>query len=75
MERHRTFHAAVWIARAIGWTLLLLAILGLAEAALLPAIISGVKLLAPIALAFAAVVWIASVELFLHFFNRYLSRN
>jgi hypothetical protein len=69
------FYAAVWIARGIGWTLLLVAIFGLAEVTLLPAMMGGLRVLPSIALAFIAVAWIATLELFLHFFNRYLSRN
>jgi hypothetical protein len=72
---HRSFRMAVWIGRAIGWMLLLVAILGIAEAALLPVMMSGFKLLPSIALVFVAVTWIAGLELFLHFFDRYLSRN
>ena len=55
--------------------LLLVAIFGIAQAAFLPVMISGFKLLPSIALVLVAVVWIAGLELFLHFFDRYLSRN
>ena len=55
--------------------LLILAILGVAQAVFLTVIISGFKLLPSIALGLVAVAWIAGLELFLHFFDRYLSRN
>jgi hypothetical protein len=73
--QHRIFRTAVWLGRGIGWTLLLVAILGVVQAMFLTVIISGFKLLPSIALGLLAVVWIAGLELFLHFFDRYLSRN
>jgi amino acid transporter len=74
-REHRIFWLAVWIARGLGWTLLLVAILGLAQAPFFLAIIGGLKLLPSIALIFVAIAWIATLELFLRFFDRYLSRN
>ena len=73
--QHRIFHPAVWVGRAIGWALLVIAIFGVAEARLLPAIMGNFKFLPSLALGLLAVVWIAGLELFLHFFNRYLSGN
>ena len=73
--QHRIFRIAVWMGRGIGWMLLILAILGVAQAVFLTVIISGFKLLPSIALGLVAVAWIAGLELFLHFFDRYLSRN
>jgi hypothetical protein len=69
------FHPAVWVGRAIGWVLLVIAVFGLAEARLLPAIMGNFKFLPSLALGLVAVVWIAGLELFLHFFDRYLSGN
>jgi hypothetical protein len=73
--QYRIFGMAVWIGRSVGWALLLLAILGIAEAQLLPSIIGGFELLPSLALGLIAVIWIASLELFVHFFDRYLSGN
>jgi hypothetical protein len=73
--QRRTFRMAVWIGRAIGWVLLLFAILGIAQAELLPTIMGGFKLLPFLALGLMAVVLIAGFELFLRFFDRYLSGN
>lgn len=73
--QRRTFRVAVWIGRAIGWALLLVAILGAAQAELLPAILERFRLLPSVAMGLMAVVWIVGFELFLHFFDRYLSRN
>jgi hypothetical protein len=73
--KDRTFRVPVWIGRAIGWALLLMAILGVVEARLLPEIMGGYRLLPSLALGVMAVVWIAGLELFLHFFDRHLSGN
>lgn len=73
--QQRIFHPAVWVGRAIGWALLIIAILGVAGAQLMPAIMGNFKLLPSIALGLVAVAWIAGLELFLHFFDRYLSGN
>ena len=74
-RQQRIFHPAVWVGRAIGWALLVIAVFGVAEARLLPAIIGNFRLLPSVALGVVAVVWIAGLELFLHFFDRYLSGN
>ncbi len=69
------FRGAVWIGRGIGWMLLLVAALGIAQAGLLPAMMGGFKFLPAIALALVGAAWVAGLELFLHFFDRYLSGN
>ena len=73
--QRRIFRVAVWFGRVIGWLLLFVAILGVAGAELLPAIEGHFTLLPSVALGLMAVVWIVGLELFLHFFDRYLSRN
>jgi hypothetical protein len=73
--QHRTFRMAVWIGRAIGWTLLLVAIFGIAQAASLPAMLGGFRLFPSLALALVGAAWIAGLEVLLHFFDRYLSGN
>jgi hypothetical protein len=73
--QQRIFHLAAWVGRAIGWLLLVIAIFGVAEAQFLSAIIGNLKLLPSLALGLKAVVWIAGLELFLRFFDRYLSGN
>ena len=73
--QHRAFRAAAWGGRAIGWTLLGIAIFGIAEATLLPQTRGDFTLLPSLALGLVAIVWIGGLELFLHFFDRYLSRN
>jgi hypothetical protein len=73
--QRRVFRTGVWIGRAVGWVLLVIAIAGAAQAQLLPTIISGFKLLPSLALGLVAILWIAGLEVFLHFFDLYLSRN
>ena len=73
--QQRIFHPAVWVGRAIGWVLLVIAVFGVAEARLLPAVMGNFNFLPSLALGLVAVVWIAGLELFLHFFDRYLSGN
>lgn len=74
-RQQRIFHPAVWVGRAIGWALLVIAVFGVAEARLLPAIIGNFRLLPSVALGVVAVAWMAGLELFLHFFDHYLSGN
>jgi len=71
----RTFRVAVWIGRAIGWALLLIAVLGIASVELLPSILGGFEFLPFLAVGLVAVIWIVGFELFLRFFDRYLSGN
>jgi hypothetical protein len=74
-RQQRVFHLAVWVGRAIGWVLLVIAIFGIAEARLLPAMMGNFRLLPSVTLGLVALVWIVGLELFLHFFDRYLSGN
>lgn len=73
--QHRIFRITVWIGRAIGWTSLLVAILGIRQGSQPLSIMHGFELLPSLALGLMAVIWIAGLELFLRFFDRYLSRN
>lgn len=66
-EGQRSLRVAVWIGRGIGWALVLVASLGIGK--------GGFKSLTSIGLWLVAVVWILAFELFLRFFDRYLSRN
>ena len=66
-RQHRILRVVVRMGRAIGWVPVLIATLGIAEA--------HFKLLSSVALWLMAGVWIAGFELFLRFFDRYLSRN
>ena len=59
----------------MGWLLLLVAILSTLQADFLGGASTGLRLFPPLALGAVAAVWIVVLELFLHFFDRYLSRN
>jgi len=73
--QHRSFHIAVWTGRIIGWVLLLVAILAALDAEFSAGAPTRFSVFPAIALGLVAVVWIVVLELFLHFFDRYLSRN
>jgi hypothetical protein len=74
-RQRRTFRLGVWIGRAIGWALLLVAIVGMAEAEVLPSVIGGLQVVPFLAAGLMAIIWIVGFELFLRFFDRYLSSN
>lgn len=63
-------------ARSLGWLLIVLAILGLPQMRFLTGGLEGTfRMLSSIGLVVAAVVWLVAIELFLRFFDQYLSRN
>jgi len=64
--QHRSFRTFVWIGRVIGWALFLVAIIGITR---------GPQLLVSLGLGLVALAWILGFELFLRFFDLYLSRN
>ena len=72
---HRTFRMGVWMGRSVGWILLFVAIFGALRAAFWERTTPAFRVLPSVALGLVAVVWIVVLELFLHFFDRYLSRN
>lgn len=76
-RRRRIFRIAVWSGRAIGGALILLAILGIWQAAFFPTRTYGSSfwLLSSLGIGLMGSVWILGLELFLRFFDRYLSRN
>jgi hypothetical protein len=62
--------------RAIGFLLIFLAILGLPQMRFLTGrLAASFGLIMSFALGLAGLAWLAGVQLFLHFFDRYLSRN
>jgi hypothetical protein len=64
------------VARFVGWLLVVLAILGLPQLRFLTGGLEGTfRLLSSIGLVFAGIVWLVAIELFLRFFDQYLSRN
>jgi hypothetical protein len=70
-RKKRAFRTIVWGSRIIGWTLIALSIVSFLETRL-----SGnLKIASSIALGLLAIAWILGLELFLRFFDNFLSRN
>jgi len=64
------------VARIAGWLLIVLAILGLPQMRFLTGNLEGIfRVFSSGALVVAGVVWLVLVELFLRFFDQYMSRN
>lgn len=64
------------LARFVGCLLIAVAILGLPQLRFLTGNLEGsFRLLSSFALVFAGIAWLVVVELFLRFFDQYLSRN
>jgi hypothetical protein len=75
-EHRVVFCAALRTARVFGWILIALAILGLPQMRfLIGRLAAGFGLVSSIALGLAGIAWLVGVNLFLRFFDRYLSRN
>jgi hypothetical protein len=72
----QVFGAVLWVARIVGWILITLAILGLPQMRYLTGRFApGFGFVMSVALGLAGVAWLLVVRAFLHFFDRYLSRN
>jgi len=70
------FNTALSIARAFGWILIALAILGIPQLQFLTGRLAvSFGLLSSIMLGLGGIAWLVGVKLFLLFFDRYLSRN
>ena len=72
---HRTFRTAVWMGRSVGWMLLFVGIFGALQSEFSSRTMPAFRTFPSVALGLVAVIWIVVLELFLHFFDRYLSRN
>jgi hypothetical protein len=74
---HRqVFGAVLWATRAIGLILIGLAILGFPQMRYFTGgLATSFGLIMSMALGLVGVVWLFGVEVFLYFFDRYLSRN
>jgi hypothetical protein len=72
---HRTFRTGVWIGRAVGWMLLFVAIFGALQSEFSNGTMTAFRTFPSVALGLVAVIWIVVLEVCLHFFDRYLSRN
>jgi hypothetical protein len=71
----RAFRSIVWGSRTVGWMLIALAFISATQTGPFSRMGRDIRLLASLALALLGVVWVIGLELFLRFFDRYLSRN
>jgi hypothetical protein len=70
----RAFRTIVWGSRSIGWILVAIAIVSSLQ--IVVAGLSGsLRLISSVALGLLGVAWIVGLELFLRFFDKFLSRN
>jgi len=72
---HRAFGALVWAGRLVGWALLVVGVFGILHVHFFAERVTSFRMLPSLALVIVAVIWILGLELFLRFFDRYLSRN
>jgi len=74
--KRRVMGSVVLIARLIGLGLIALGALSLFEVRFLTGSAAGkIGVVAALALGIAGVVWLIAVQLFLHFFDQFMSRN
>ena len=71
-QQHRALRGVVYIARAIGWVLIALAILSIPQISTLTGLANGFRLLSSVVLGLLGVAWVVGIELLLRFFDRYL---
>jgi len=74
-QPHRALRTIVWVGRAAGWALIALAIFNILQIGSLTRLAGGFRMLTSVALGAVGLVWVIGLELFLRFFDRYLSRN
>jgi hypothetical protein len=74
-QNHRALRKIVWGSRALGWILVALAILNIPQIGAMTRLGGGFRLVSSVALVLLGIAWLAVLELFLHFFDRYLSNN
>jgi hypothetical protein len=74
-HERRAFRIIVWGGRAIGWILIAVAIASTLQIEVLTRMGGSLKLISSVALAVLGAVWIISLELFLRFFDKFLSSN
>ena len=76
MARRRAIGAAVSAARVIGLVLIILALVGLPPLRTLIGKMSGpLGFVSSVTLGLVGIVWLIAVQLFLRFFDQFLSRN
>lgn len=74
--KRRVLGIAIVVARILGWLLIALAVLGLPQMRFLTRSLGDIfPWLSFLALVLAGIAWLIAVELFIRFFDQYLSRN
>jgi hypothetical protein len=74
--KRRVLGGVILIVRLIGLALIMLSALSLFEMRFLTGSITGkVGIVAALALGIAGVAWLIAVQVFLHFFDQFMSRN
>lgn len=74
--KRRVTGTIILVAGIVGWLLIALAILGLPQLRFLTGSLAGIfRWLSSFALVLAGIAWLIAVELFIRFFDQYLSRN
>jgi hypothetical protein len=71
----RAFRSIVWGGRTVGCMLITLGFISARQTGPFSRMGRDIRLLASLALALLGVVWVIGLEMFLRFFDRYLSRN
>jgi hypothetical protein len=74
-HERRSLRIIVWGSRTLGGTLIGLAIINFLLIGAVTPMWSSVKLLSSLALGLLGIAWIVGLEVFLKFFDRFLSRN
>jgi hypothetical protein len=75
-QRRVVFGVVILLTRTTGWILIAIAIFSLPQMRFLTGRLSiTLGLLTSVALGLVGAAWLVGVELFLHFFDEYLSRN
>ena len=74
-HERRSLRIFVWGSRALGWTLIALAVINSLQIGAVARMEGSVKLLSSLALGLLGIAWIVGLELFLRFFDKFLSRN
>ena len=74
-HERRAFRIIVWGSRTFGWTLIAIAVINSLQVGVVTQTGGSVKLLASLALGLLGIAWIVGLEVFLKFFDRFLSRN
>jgi hypothetical protein len=74
-QPRRALRMIVWGTRAVGWILIALAVISAPRIDSLAHLGASARAFSSLALGFLGIVWIIAVELFLRFFDKFLSRN